>query len=201
MEDRTKVERHLRLATEELERVSHISRQTLGFCRANSSPTEIEVCKMLDEILFMYSRKIETRKIRIEKHYDEAAQITGLGNEVRQVFSNLIANAIDAMPSGGRLVVKAARSKEWNNAGVPGVRVTIADTGIGIPDKNQKNLFNAFYTTKKDVGTGLGLWLVHGTISKHKGMIHVRSKAERGKSGTVFSVFLPLTIHSRETSI
>ncbi len=201
LEDRTKVERHLRLATQELERVSHISRQTLGFCRANSSPTEIEVCKMLDEILFMYSRKIETRKIRIEKHYDEAAQITGLGNEVRQVFSNLIANAIDAMPSGGRLVVKAARSKEWNNAGVPGVRVTIADTGIGIPDKNQKNLFNAFYTTKKDVGTGLGLWLVHGTISKHKGMIHVRSKAERGKSGTVFSVFLPLTIHSLETSI
>ncbi|HET9132450.1 MAG TPA: ATP-binding protein, partial [Terriglobia bacterium] len=113
---------------------------------------------------------------------------------------NLIANAIDAMPSGGRLVVKAARSKEWNNAGLAGVRVTIADTGIGIPDKNRKNLFRAFYTTKKDVGTGLGLWLVYGTISKHNGMIHVRSKAEPGKSGTVFSVFLPRT-HSLKNSI
>lgn len=195
MADRTKVERHLQLAIHELERVSHISRQTLGFCRDNSSPSDIEICKMLDELLFMYSRKLEVRKIRIEKHYDEGATITGLDNEIRQIFSNLIANAIDAMPSGGRLVVKAVQSKEWNNAGVPGVRVTIADTGMGIPGKNRKNLFNAFYTTKKDVGTGLGLWLVRGTISKHKGMIHVRSKAAPGRSGTAFSVFLPLKMN------
>ena len=198
--DRSKAERHLEIASQELDRVSHITRQTLGFCRENSSPTDIELCKVLDELLFMYARKLEVRKIRVEKHYDEAVKITGLDSEIRQVFSNLIANAIDAMPSGGRLVVKAARSREWNNAGLPGVRVTIADTGIGIPSKNRKNLFNAFYSTKKDAGTGLGLWLVQGTISKHKGMIHVRSKAAPGTSGTAFSVFLPLNIQSRENS-
>jgi signal transduction histidine kinase len=104
------------------------------------------------------------------------------------------------MPSGGRLVVKVARSREWNNAGLPGVRVTIADTGVGIPTKNRKKLFNAFYTTKKDSGTGLGLWLVQSMISKHKGMIHVRSNAVPGKSGTAFSVFLPLETHSLENS-
>ncbi len=192
IEDRAKAERHLQLAIYELERVSHISRQTLGFCRENSSPSAIEIGKMLDELLFMYSRKLEVRKIRVEKRYDEAARIIGLDNEVRQVFSNLIANAIDAMPSGGRLVVKASRSREWNNAGLPGVRVTVADTGLGIPSEDRKNLFNAFYTTKKDVGTGLGLWLVRETISKHKGMVHVRSKVVPGRGGTAFSVFLPL---------
>jgi PAS domain S-box-containing protein len=199
--DRTKAEWHLQLAAHELERVSHISRQTLGFCRENSAPTEIEVCKMLDELLFMYSRKIEVRKIQVEKHYDHEACITGLDNELRQAFSNLIANSIDAMPSGGRLLLKVARSREWNNAGLPGVRITVADTGMGIPAKNRKNLFNAFYTTKKDLGTGLGLWLVHGTISKHKGMIHVRSSVRAGRSGTAFSVFLPLEIHSLRNSL
>jgi PAS domain S-box-containing protein len=197
--DRSKAERNLQLAIHELERVSHISRQTLGFCRDNSSASDIQICKMLDELLFMYSRKIEGRRIRVEKRYDEAAKITGLGHEIRQVFSNLIANAIDAMPSGGRLVLKAALSREWNNAGLPGVRITIADTGIGIPIENRKNLFNAFYTTKKDVRTGLGLWLACGIISKHQGMIHFRSKVAPGSSGTAFSIFLPLNIGSRET--
>ncbi len=199
--DRAKAERHLQLAMHELERVSHISRQTLGFCRENSFPSEIEISKMLDDLLFMYGRKLEVRKIRVEKDYDEAAKITGLDNEIRQVFSNLIVNAVDAMPSGGRLIVKVSRSREWNNAGLPGVRVTVADTGVGIPSENLKNLFNAFYTTKKDVGTGLGLWLVRGTISKHRGMIHVRSNVVPGRSGTAFSVFLPLEIHSLENSI
>jgi len=198
--DHTKAERHIQLAIQELERVSHISRQTLGFCRDNSSSSEVDVCKMLDEILFMYNRKLEVRKIQVEKRYDQAGTITGLDNQIRQVFSNLIANAIDAMPSGGRLVVKAVRSKEWNNAGLPGVRVTVADTGAGIPAKNRKNLFNAFYTTKKDVGTGLGLWLVHGIISKHKGMIHVRSKVAPATSGTAFLVFLPLNVPTQESS-
>jgi PAS domain S-box-containing protein len=121
--DRSKAERHLEVAAHELDRVSHVTRQTLGFCRDNSSPSEIELCKMLDELLFMYSRKCEARKIRVEQHYDEAVTITALDSEIRQVFSNLIANAIDAMPSGGHLVVKVARSREWNNAGLPGVRV------------------------------------------------------------------------------
>jgi PAS domain S-box-containing protein len=200
MADRSKAERHLEIASHELDRVSHITRQTLGFCRDNSSPCDIEICKMLDELLFMYGRKLEVRKIRIEKRYDEAVKITGLDSEIRQVFSNLIANAIDAMPSGGRLIVKAARSREWNNAGLPGVRVTIADTGAGISEKNRKKLFNAFYTTKENVGTGLGLWLVHGMLSKHNGMIHVRSKAAPGTSGTAFSVFLPHNTQSRESS-
>lgn len=199
--DRVKAERYLELATHELERVSHISRQTLGFCRDNSSPVDIDVCKMLDELLSMYSRKLEVRRILVEKRYKERPIVTGLDSEIRQVFSNLIANAIDAMPSGGRLTVKAARSREWNNAGAPGVRVTIGDTGAGIPYENRKKLFDAFYTTKKDAGTGLGLWLVHGMISKYGGMIHVRSKVAPGATGTAFSVFLPLEIQSVGNSI
>jgi PAS domain S-box-containing protein len=198
--DPAKARRHLQLATHELERVSHMSRQTLGFCRDNSSPVDIDVCKMLDELLFMYGRKLDVRKIRVEKRYDETVKVTGLESEIRQVFSNLIANAIDAMPSGGRFIVKASPSREWNNAGLPGVRITIGDTGAGIPYENRKNLFNAFYTTKKDVGTGLGLWLVHGIISKHKGMIHVRSKTAHGASGTAFSVFLPCSFYIHPTT-
>jgi len=81
---------------------------------------------------------------------------------------------------------------------LPGVRITVADTGSGIPLENRKHLFEPFYTTKKDVGTGLGLWITRGIVEKHGGMIHFRSKTRAGMSGTAFSLFLPLTISMKE---
>ncbi len=189
--DRTKAERHLKSATHELDRVAHITRQTLGFYRDNCSPTVVNPSQIVDDILFLYAKKIEARGIQIIKEYDEKASATVLEGEIRQVVANLIANAIDAMSSGGSLRLRVTHSREWNNSGLPGVRITVADNGSGIQPQQRKHLFQPFYTTKRDVGTGLGLWITRGIVEKHGGMIHVRSKTIAGNSGTAFSIFLP----------
>jgi signal transduction histidine kinase len=113
-----------------------------------------------------------------------------LAGEIRQVFSNLIANALDAMPERGRLVLKISGSR-LGNGEAPGARVTVADTGCGIKPEKMNKLFEPFYTTKKHVGTGLGLWVSREIVRKHRGSIHVRSSTQAGSSGTVFSLFLP----------
>jgi len=126
--------------------------------------------------------------------------ITALGGELRQAFSNLISNAIDAMPAGGTLILRATQSHSRNGANRPGVRVTILDTGEGIAPQHRKNLFQPFFTTKEDVGTGLGLWITRCIVEKHGGSIRVKSRTGTEDHGTAFSVFLPLDgkPHKRE---
>jgi PAS domain S-box-containing protein len=196
--DREKAEKHLQSATHELDRVAHITQQTLGFYRDNSSPVTVEPSQILDEVISLYAKKIEGRAVKILREYDENATATVLEGEIRQVFSNLISNALDAMPRGGTLRLRVSNSHEWNNCNLPGIRITVADTGSGICPERRKRLFEPFYTTKKDVGTGLGLWITRGIVDKHGGMIHVRSKAGASGSGTAFSIFLPTEMAMRE---
>lgn len=183
--------RYLELATQELDRVIHISKQTLGFYRDTSTPVEIELADLFDNILYIYARRLEGRNIEIKRAYDPDAKIMAFSGEIRQVFSNFVSNAFDAMPHGGRLIIKISRARSWKDPRISGVRVSVADTGIGIPREHAKHIFEAFYTTKQDVGTGLGLWVTNGIIQKHHGSIRYRSSTSEGKSGTVFSVFLP----------
>jgi len=186
-----KARRHLEMADHELTRVAHITRQTLGFYRDNAFPTSVDISEILDDLLFLYGRRLHARDIEVVKQYKGKIEISALAGEIRQVFSNLIANAIDAMPDGGSLIVRAANSHEWNNSNLPGARVIIADTGSGIDPENRKKLFQPFFTTKKEVGTGLGLWITSGIVEKHGGSIRVRSRTEAGRSGTAFALFLP----------
>ncbi len=95
------------------------------------------------------------------------------------------------MKEGGRLRLRVARTHEWSGNQRPGVRVTDADTGDGIGARDLPHIFEPFYTTKKDQGTGLGLWLAYGIVQKHGGSMRVMSSTVSGRSGTVFSVFLP----------
>lgn len=186
-----KSSKYLELATQELDRVIHISKQTLGFYRDTSVPSEINVSELLDSIMYIYARRLEGREITVKTAYDQEAKIVALAGEIRQVFSNLISNALDAMPNGGILTVKVSRVRNWNEPRVCGVRVSVRDTGTGIHREHIGKIFEAFYTTKTDVGTGLGLWVTHGIVKKHRGSIRFRSKTVVGESGTVFSVFLP----------
>jgi PAS domain S-box-containing protein len=183
--------RYLELAVQELDRVIHISKQTLGFYRDTSEPVEIKLADLLDNILYIYARRLEGRNIEIKREYDRDAKIVAFSGEIRQVFSNFISNAFDAMHNGGTLTIKISRTRNWKNPKISGVRISVADTGIGIPREHAKHIFEAFYTTKQDVGTGLGLWVTNGIIQKHRGSIRFRSSTSAGKSGTVFSVFLP----------
>jgi PAS domain S-box-containing protein len=183
--------RHLSLAEQELERVAHISKQTLGFYRQVASPSRVDVASTLDSVLSVYTHKLEGQNIKVEKRWTLETEIHALAGEIRQVFSNLIANSIDAMPEGGTLILKVSKSHAWGNGNRFGVRVVIADTGTGISPAQQRKLFEPFFTTKRDVGTGLGLWVSKSIVEKHEGSIQVRSSVRSGQSGTVFSIFLP----------
>lgn len=186
-----RVAEHLTAAQRQLNRVAHITRQTLAFYRDNSAPVYINMAKIMDDLLVLYANKLESRAIHVLKEYGENVEITALAGEMQQAISNLLVNAIDAMSAGGRLRLRIRRSHRNGNSGVPGLRVTVADTGCGIVASDRKVIFEPFFTTKKDVGTGLGLWITRGIVVKHRGTIRLKSSAGPERHGSVFSIFIP----------
>jgi len=184
------VEKYLNLADQELDRIAQITRHTLGFYRDSSSPKLVDVPTVLEEVLVLYARKLQFKKIKVRSDYAAGVEVEGYGGEIRQIFANLVANAIEAMPVEGTLRIRISKGSAALD-GRLGARITLLDNGIGIPAANRKKIFEPFYTTKKDVGTGLGLWLTQNLVQKHNGSLQVRSCAETGRSWTAFSVFLP----------
>src|SRR5437016_5475221 len=182
---------YLQRAEHEIGRLDSIAQQALGFVRETSSPEQMDTGKILDEVVQLYLRKLQAKHITIEKESGEFLEIVGYPGELRQVFANLLLNAIDSMQSGGRLRLRVVRAREWSGDRRSGVRVTIADTGNGISAKDLPHIFEPFYTTKRDQGTGLGLWLAYGAVQKHAGWMRVATRTTAGASGTVFAVFLP----------
>jgi PAS domain S-box-containing protein len=183
---------YLRLAEQEIGRLDSIAQQALGFVREATSPERMDTSKILEEVVQLYLRKLQQSKIRIEKQSQESVEIFGYPGELRQLLSNLILNAMESMKDGGRLRLRIIRMQEKSGDQRQGVRITIADTGSGIPVSSLPHIFEPFYTTKKENGTGLGLWLAYGIVQKHTGWIRVASRTTPGTStGTVFMVFLP----------
>jgi len=187
--DPRQAEHYLTMAEEEVGRVARLAQQTLGFVRDTSSVARMDPARIMDEILQLYARKLESKQIRVIRRYRGQFQISGYSGEVRQLLANLLVNAVDAMEDGGCLRVRVGESQLSD--GRSGVRLTVADNGSGIPRENLRRLFEPFYTTKQEAGTGLGLWVSRGIVEKHGGSIRVRSRSEGRYRGTVFSVFLP----------
>jgi two-component system CheB/CheR fusion protein len=189
-------DQYLEMAEKEVLRVGAIAQQMLGFVRESSAPSPLNVAATLDDVLQLYLRQLNDKHIQVDKRYDDSVEIRGFAGELRQLFSNLILNALDALNEGGRLTLRVARGRDWSNgngsaAHMTGARVTVADDGSGIQQSDLTRIFEPFYSTKGDSGTGLGLWLSHGIVQKHEGTIRVRSRTTSGFSGTVFSIFLP----------
>lgn len=182
---------YLELAGEELSRITQITGQLLTFHREARHPIEVSITEVLDSVLTLYAPQVRKGSIRVEKRFEISGNIRGFPGELRQVFSNLVGNAIDAMPHGGRLILSVRESSRSDDPARKGIRTTIIDTGQGIPLGVKRNLFAPFYTTKGEKGTGLGLWVSRGIVEKHEGTIHVVSSVREGNSGTAFSVFLP----------
>ncbi len=178
------------LAQQELGRVVHIVRQTLGFYRESSTPVPITLSVVIDDVLGLYSRKLNENRVQVERDFQKVGVVEVLPGEMRQVFSNLVVNAIDAMGKrpGGKLSVRISPSHDWRSLGRKGVRVTLSDNGGGIHPENVKRIFEPFFSTKGEKGTGLGLWVSSGIVHKHNGSIRVRSISGKG---TCFSVFIP----------
>jgi len=185
---------YLTQAEQEVGRVARLAQQTLGFVRDAGSPDLMDPAAIMDEILQLYSRKLEGRQIRVTRRYRNRCQISGYSGELRQLLANLLVNAVDAMATGGSLQVRVAAGRDWLD-GREGVRITVADNGSGIPRDHLCQIFEPFYTTKKDTGTGLGLWVSRGIVQKHGGSIRVRSRSEARETGratgTVFVIFIP----------
>lgn len=181
---------YLTAADRELARVAHIARQTLGFYRDTSRPVLLSVETVIDEVLAVYELKSRYKGLRIERRIEADLTVYALQGELKQVLSNLIANAIDASSEGGRIII-AARVSQHLPSGGRGVRITVADNGAGIAERDKARLFVPFFTTKKAVGTGLGLWITRDLLAKRGGHIQFRSSSDSGCSGTVMSVYLP----------
>lgn len=177
------------LAASELARVSRIARNTLSFYREAASPVPVQLSEVIDSVLELYQQQIAAKSLRISKRYGTDCEVYQYPGELRQVFSNLIINAIDALPLEGELIV-AIRPRSNMDGKLKGATVYIADRGAGIPKKHRERLFEPFFTTKGEKGTGLGLWITHGIVQKQGGHIRVRSSVRSGNSWTVFSVFV-----------
>jgi len=186
------LEKYLKLADQELERIAQITKNTLGFYRDTASPAPVDISEILEEVVALYSRKLNFKRIRLQSEYGDRIVVEGFPGEIRQIFANLLSNAIEAMSEKGRLRIGAKQVHGRGNlTAIPGVRITFLDNGTGIPPERIKKIFEPFYTTKKDVGTGLGLWLTLGLVAKHHGQLRVRSSVRPGRTGTAFSLFLP----------
>ena len=199
MEDSAKT--YVRLAREELERVTNISQQMLTFSREARQPQKVYLSEVLENVLSLFAARIRRLNIIVVKQYSSKdGAVVALPGEMRQVFSNLVGNAIDAMNGSGRLVVRIEESRNWSNHEESGMRVMVCDTGPGIPPEVRQNLMEPFVTSKGEKGTGLGLWVCRGIIEKYHGMLRFHTSAIPGRSGTCFSVFLPRSDGKPETS-
>jgi two-component system CheB/CheR fusion protein len=191
---------YVSLASEELARIVHITRQTLGFYREPAAPVCISIAELLGNVLELYSRRIQSRGIRVDKRFGAQPEIRGFPGEMRQVFSNLIVNALEAVGDGGEVKIHLFQSRDWSHPERRGVRIVIADNGPGIPQSLRQQIFEPFYTTKGERGTGLGLWVSKGIIQKYGGSIRVRSSVQQRCRGTAFAVFLPAETRERVAS-
>jgi PAS domain S-box-containing protein len=187
----------LRLADEQLARVNHIAKQTLGFYQDRNVPEAVDMVQTLEGLLSILQSRINAKQLRIERDYENACLLKGFRGELRQVLSNLLTNAIDASSSGGKLIVRV--KPERNGSQVDRVHIEVEDFGSGIHPSDQGRIFEPFFTTKSDFGTGLGLWVTKELVEKHGGTIAFRSNCQNGNSGTCFSVMLPASISIGQT--
>jgi len=183
--------KHARMAAEELARISHLTRQSLKFYRESTSPGPVDVQEALDGVLDFYARQCENRGITVSRQYRSNVTIQSYAGEIRQIITTLLVNAIEAIPAAGAIVVHVRQAGHRSRSGMAGVRISIADSGTGISKENLSRLFEPFFTTKGQQGTGLGLWVAQGIVSRLGGSMKVRSRDCPQKSGTVFSIFFP----------
>ncbi len=192
------VHEYLEVAEREMQRVSTISSQTLRFHKQSTKPSLVSCSDLFEEALSIYQGRLVNSDIRVERRKRAERPAECFEGEIRQVLSNFISNAIDAMqPRGGRLVLRSRESTNWKT-GQQGLVLTVADTGLGVSPEHQKKIFDAFYTTKGIGGTGLGLWVSKEIIERHHGAIRFRSSQKPEHQGTIFSVFLPFAAVSRQ---
>src|ERR1700744_307530 len=181
---------YAQIAEQELARVSHITKQTLSFYRESQTAVSVSLSELLDDVLELQQRPLQIANITLERDYSSEGTVHGFPSELKQVFMNLVSNAIQAMPQGGRIRVRLGGTA-GGGGGAGGGRVFISDRGRGTPPENAKLLLEPFFTTKSTKGTGLGLWISRGIVQKHEGTLRFRSVFGPTSAVTAFHVFVP----------
>jgi two-component system CheB/CheR fusion protein len=171
--------------------INRITNQTLKLQRDSAKPTRFNLCDLIRDLLSAYENKIVKSGVIIQTRLDDECSVLGYSSEIRQVISNLLINALDATPADGKITIHARNSRDLHSGNGRGCRLSIADTGVGIEPQHRSRLFEPFFTTKGENGTGLGLWVSGGIVSRAGGSLRVWSTQRPGRSGTCFSVFLP----------
>jgi len=184
-------------AEEEIQRASQIASNTLKFHKQQARPDSTNVLQLVESVLGLFKGKLAGTKVAVEVEARGKPELICFAGEIRQVLANLIGNALDAMPSGGRLRVRVRPSTDWRR-GESGVRITVADSGSGMSTETRRRIYDPFFTTKGTSGTGLGLWVAAGILARHRGSMHLRSKTTPGASGTAFTLIFPMVGVERE---
>jgi len=192
------IEEHLKMAEQELARVSHITRQTLGFYRESTLPSRVDIPTVVEQTLTVYATKLQQKQIRLQLALQECPPINGFAGEIQQLVSNIISNAIDALPFNGTLKIDSATTKLVSNEAI---KLQVEDDGPGISPENIKRIFEPFFTTKKDVGTGLGLWVCKEIAERHGGTVEAKSHNQNGSTGAVFTILLPYRDNSPDLPV
>jgi signal transduction histidine kinase len=178
------VKNYLSLAKEQIVTLTNISNQTLGIARRSHIPKPINLVAIAEAALRIHQRAIDSKKVHLVKDFSEDVVAPVYTGEILQVLSNLIVNALDALPLDGTLFLRLKKLRSE-------VQVVIADNGHGIPQEYRDQIFKPFFTTKEERGNGLGLALSKKIIERHRGKISIRSSVRPGKSGTTFRFSLP----------
>ena len=187
------VRHYIMLADQELARVTEITKHTLRFYREPSHPSTIDLVKVLDSVLSLYNSRLNAAGVQVNRQIlASSVLLTASLGELRQIIANIIGNALDAMRTGGRLAVRISTEDLSWRRGRNMARLTIADNGTGIPHHLLSRIFEHFVTTKGETGTGLGLWVTAELARKNGWTIRVQSCARQPRTGTTFSILLPL---------
>ena len=179
---------YTRIAMDEVDRIGHIAKQALGFYRESSAPVKVNISELIRNVVELYAAGAQNKGVQVQADFTTEAEVTAFPGEMRQVFSNLIVNAVDAVSRGGIVKVRVKRARDWRSQAV-GIRVLVSDNGPGIPGSVRPRIFEPFFTTKGEKGTGIGLWVSEGVLQKQGGRIRLKSSTGT-MHGTTFSVFL-----------
>jgi signal transduction histidine kinase len=182
---------YLMLAEEEVRQISQIAHAALDGFREPADPKDTNVPQLVSSVVNFYKSRFESRGISVNTRYCPDGDVPVRAGSLRQVFSNLLLNAADAMPKGGRVQARVSTAHEWSGQQRHGLRVTFADNGCGIPAENLRKIFEPCFTTKGSGGSGLGLSLAKDVVQKNGGSFRVRSSTKPGRSGSIFAIFLP----------
>ena len=188
---RTEAGDYVRQAQAELVRIANITTQTLRFHRQSTNARQTSIAEVLDGVMMLFNGRPDVAGVVIGRRYRGTRSIMAFEADLRQVFANLIGNAMDASAKGGGIMLRVREALD-STTGEEGVRVIVADDGHGMSSETRERIFEAFFTTKGMTGTGLGLWVSSEILQNHKAKVRVRSSQNPLRHGTIFSIFFPL---------